>query len=139
MLLMMLSRVTERVAELMLVRHRGHVSPLLSRTSCRQPAQKEWPQPRVVALLNISRQMGHWSSSQRPATADAGLLSVLWLVCRGCRLVWLVAALVCSCRGMAPFVAELAAAAAALLTCRGDNSCVRGYYVDLATIIIVIC
>ena len=91
MLLMMLSSVTERMAELMTALHRGHLSPLLSRTSLRQSAQKVWPQPRVVALLNVSRHTGHWSSSERPATA--GLFSPPWLFWSDSLLVLLLAPL----------------------------------------------
>ena len=111
-----LSSVTERVAELIVTRHRGHRSPLLSRTSCRQAAQNEWPQPRVVALLNSSRHTGHWSSSDSPA--PAGLFSTFrssgpdwpdrW------RVVWLVVSAE-RCRGIAPFRAVLAVAVAPLV------------------------
>ena len=73
-LLMMLSSVTERMAEVMTTRQSGHRSPPLARVSVRQPAQKVWPQPRVVALRNRSRQTGQRSSSDRGAapaeTAD---------------------------------------------------------------------
>ena len=65
--LMMLSSVTERMAEVMTTRQSGHRSPTLARVSVRQPAQKVWPQPRVVALRNRSRQTGQRSSSDRGA------------------------------------------------------------------------
>ena len=109
--LMMLSSAMERIAEVMALRHIGHLSPAPLRACCRHWAQNVWPQPRVVALLNMSRQMGLCSSSERPAAATgppAPPEVSLW----PCVVFGLPKSPVELQRGMAPFLAELVAAAA---------------------------